>query len=645
MADVSNTTAVPRRRFGVAGRLGALMVAMTGVTVALTVGVIAPTPALASVPFTLPWWAVAIAIYVFGRLLVHLHMRSDSHTVSLGEIPLALGLFFAAPAALLVGQVVGDVVALAHGRQRPLKFAFNLAQYTLATAVTIVTFRALVGGQPAPDTPTLLAALVALLVGSLVGVLAVQAAIAIAQGDLPLRDLVEGVGFGLGATAATGCLALVGVALLWVDTGVAWLLVVPTITLWAAYRAYTRLRLEHGRLRQLFLTSQIIRDRADDVEASVLGLLGQAREILRAEHAAVVFPLRGRPLALQTAIGGEHDGPVMREVAFEPGAQPWSQIADGHGCYRVTEPQALAVLDRHLGAGALNEALIAPLRGPDDTVGYLLVAGRRSTVQPYDEGDLGLMGTLANLASAALERGRLQQRMRELDDVKEQLSHEVDHDPLTALANRRRLVARLDAALADRRGHQRPAVLYMDLDGFKEVNDTIGHHAGDALLTAVADRLREVLRDEDTAARLGGDEFAIVLPGVGDAREAVAVAARVLDGLERPVLLDGLAMRPRASVGVALALDGEEPDALLRRADAAMYAAKQAGGNVYRVAGDERTGAGRRADRGHRGLGRGGGARAADRVEPLTGAPCAYAAAGESSAATASSRVGRIVKI
>jgi len=434
-------------------------------------------------------------------------------------------------------------------------------------------------------TPDLLAALVALMVGSLVGVLAVQAAIAISVGGLAKRDLFDGVGFGLGATAATGCLALVGVAILWVDTGVAWLLAAPTIALWTAYRAYTRLRQQHGRLRQLFRTTQVMHE-ADDVESSLLGLLAQAREILRAEHAAVVFPLPGRRVALQTAIGGAQEGPVMREVRFDGGREPWAAIGDADGCRLVTEPAALAVVDRHLGAGALNEALIAPLRGPDDTVGYLLVAGRRSTVQPYDEGDLGLMGTLANLASAALERGRLQQRMRELDDVRKQLRHEVDHDPLTALANRRHLLQRLQAALEDRRGPQRPAVLYLDLDRFKEVNDRIGHHAGDALLIAVADRLREVLRDEDTAARLGGDEFAIVLPGVADVQEAVVVATRILDGLERPVLLDGLALRPRASIGIALALDQEQPDDLMRRADAAMYVAKQAGGHGHSVAAD-----------------------------------------------------------
>ncbi|WP_433206774.1 putative bifunctional diguanylate cyclase/phosphodiesterase [Dactylosporangium sp. CS-047395] len=168
--------------------------------------------------------------------------------------------------------------------------------------------------------------------------------------------------------------------------------------------------------------------------------------------------------------------------------------------------------------------------------------------------------------------------------LEEQLTHQAFHDGLTGLANRALLADRIHHAL-ERRGtpYRHIALLIVDLDDFKTVNDSLGHAAGDALLRTTADRLRSCLRSADTAARLGGDEFAMLLEHLDDAAEAARVAERVLTTMRRPISVGGREIQPQASVGIALPDPDRPPDAdeLLRNADVAMHMAKRQGRNRY----------------------------------------------------------------
>ncbi len=163
--------------------------------------------------------------------------------------------------------------------------------------------------------------------------------------------------------------------------------------------------------------------------------------------------------------------------------------------------------------------------------------------------------------------------------LEERLHYQAFHDSLTDLPNRQLFMGRLGQALRrSKRWHKRVAVLFMDLDKFKVVNDSLGHEVGDLLLTVVAQRLRRCLRPEDTLARFGGDEFVVLIEAVDDPAQAVQVAERIMEELRRPVIMEGRDLYVIASIGISLGgARTHDADGLLREADTAMYRAKDTG--------------------------------------------------------------------
>jgi len=172
----------------------------------------------------------------------------------------------------------------------------------------------------------------------------------------------------------------------------------------------------------------------------------------------------------------------------------------------------------------------------------------------------------------------------EHERLKQQLAHQALHDSLTGLPNKSLFRDRIDQSVARlNRSENRIAVLFVDLDDFKNVNDTLGHWAGDALLVQLSDRLTDQLRQSDTAARLGGDEFAVLVDDLGDDAVAVDVAQRIIDALRQPIVIATRRLTISASVGIAYGDKSADTDELLRNADIAMYAAKASGKNCSRV--------------------------------------------------------------
>ncbi len=254
---------------------------------------------------------------------------------------------------------------------------------------------------------------------------------------------------------------------------------------------------------------------------------------------------------------------------FEAAAQApeWGEDA---ALERILVEQATTVL-RHTTA----ELRTTPA-GPDELGSPLVIGGREvrqlvvrraAQAQPFDDDDRRALEALTSIAAASLDRHRLN----------EQMTHLAGHDSLTGLANRRVFGDRLDEALADDGGSAAVAVLFCDLDGFKAVNDRLGHHAGDALLVAVAGRLRGCLRDGDLIARLGGDEFAVLLTGVDAPARVLRTAEAIQACFLEPFSLDDGLAAVGVSIGVAHGSPGESGTDLLRCADTAMYRAKALG--------------------------------------------------------------------
>jgi diguanylate cyclase (GGDEF)-like protein len=293
---------------------------------------------------------------------------------------------------------------------------------------------------------------------------------------------------------------------------------------------------------------------------------------------------------------GDDKPPSRVTVALEKGvevlapadpaaAEQARALVDGDRGVNVVQ---VADLRGPLGDGlrerGVREAMFASLSGDGQQVGTVMVADKLG-VGSFDEHERRLFATLASHTGTALSQDHLERRVVALRASEDRLYHQAFHDPLTGLANRLLFLDRMTHALSRRTGNV--AAMYLDLDDFKPINDTLGHDAGDALLRAVADRLRETLRAADTPARLGGDEFAVLLLDIPPA-DVVIVAERILRAFEPPVDLGGRQGRISASIGIAMADSGTATtEDLVRNADAAMYVSKRGGKRAYTIYGSE----------------------------------------------------------
>ncbi|MBB2493603.1 diguanylate cyclase domain-containing protein [Aquipseudomonas ullengensis] len=225
-----------------------------------------------------------------------------------------------------------------------------------------------------------------------------------------------------------------------------------------------------------------------------------------------------------------------------------------------------------------SRALTRPLKSMTEAVQRF---SRDHQISPLPEQRRDELGLLAR------SFGQMQQEvlshMEELTQSRNALNHLARHDPLTSLPNRRMFFERLEHALANsRRSGKQLAVLFIDLDHFKELNDTFGHSLGDHVLQAVGTLLRSATRENDTVARLGGDEFVILFEVVEDAQQVISILHKLLERFQLPMLIDGHEVQVKASMGVSLfPRDGDDIESLVQQADRAMYAAKNAGRNTY----------------------------------------------------------------
>ncbi len=523
----------------------------------------------ADAPFHLPWWALVPAFVAAEILVIDVERGRDTHSFSMVEIPMVAGLYLTSPLQLVLARLVGATLALAlHRRQAPLKLVFNLSLFYLESAVGIAVFHAIGGPGVSVEPRSWAAPFAACMLLNLVGVMGVTLAIAATSARVPMsmlrRMLFETALLGPIANASVAMCVMV---MLWYEPAAAVLMALVAVIVALAYRAYVSLSARYANLTKLYEFNQRAQPRAPG--RAVATLLDAARAAMSVETAALVLVhadgARSVHVSSDTdAVVEEHgepfDGPRVDAVAALVASRPDGLLVR-NGSASPAEHDVLAPL-------GWRDCLAVELDDRRGARGFVVVANRLNSVSSFERADLALFSALAGHAEVILANSELV----------EQLRHDALHDSLTGLPNRVGFNQRVDEAIARRCPGEKVCVLLMDLDRFKQVNDTLGHVHGDRLLVEVGKRIDGALVDGATVARLGGDEFAVLLPRCTDGDDAVARAGALDHVLRRGFRLGDMRVDAPAAIGIAVCPDhGEDAAGLLQRADVAMYISKDSG--------------------------------------------------------------------
>jgi diguanylate cyclase (GGDEF)-like protein len=551
-------------------RVGALSLVLASTGLALLFGPVQALPATAA-PVRLPWPALALLFAATEILSVHVRFRRFSYVITLAELPLVLGLHLATPEAVVLARVVGSTAV--HLRRPPWSggVPFGASRFLVKACVATLVFSGLLDGREPVGTRGLLATFAAILATNLVGGIAATAAEWLAERTIRWQAVAQTAAAGLVAALTTTSLALVAVTVIVHDRQVAWLLLVMATVLFLAFRAYGSLRQQHESLELLHQFSHEVGGQ-DRIGPAMAAILAQSRRLLRAERAELALLSMNGQTRVRTVLGPD-ERLATRTV---DDSNPILPLLDQVNA--VDKPVLLSVdtsrgeLRRTLEDCGIRDVMIAPLHDASGTAGTLLVANRVGTPTGFGNGDLRLLQTLSRQASVAIERCQLFDTLRWEAAERE---YQALHDTLTGLPNRALFIERVRQAVGALGHEVRTAVLLIDLDRFKEVNDTLGHHTGDLVLREVGERLQRSLPEGHVIARLGGDEFAVLVPAVPDAQTAVWLGRQVAEAIERPLAVQELDLEVRGSIGIALSPEhGTDPNILLQRADVAMYGAK-----------------------------------------------------------------------
>ncbi|HYN31335.1 MAG TPA: EAL domain-containing protein [Ilumatobacteraceae bacterium] len=355
-----------------------------------------------------------------------------------------------------------------------------------------------------------------------------------------------------------------------ISLGLILLAVVPIGLLWYVMKAYG---VVYQRLRDLDAVHGFTGRVGQSLDPGEIGgaAVEEAADILRTESVTLVlFDHLGRTLI-------ESHGTIGVWLPTTPDDPTWHSLIGAAQVSIISGNE----LEPYRSAGSnIREIMVAPISDQSGAIGLVVVAGRTGAGKRFGSDDLVRLQNLTEQLAASLRKGMLHQR----------IEREARHDGLTGLPNRLSFERSVADAASSLPVNGLLFVVMLDLDRFKEVNDTLGHHAGDELLVEVGERLASMLRPGDALARLAGDEFAIVGQRQ-DHAEMVEFAWACVRGVGRPVTLDGLEIVVTASAGVAI-VDGDHEDgAALRHADIAMFNAKtqRLGVEVYRDEIDRRT--------------------------------------------------------
>ncbi len=514
-------------------------------------------PILSAWPATLLFFVLILAAdWINLRVELRRHMVG----INLIEIPVLLGIFYLSPLTLVAIRVLVCSIGHLRHRAQAVKVWFNVANAAAAASLATMIYALFPQYHDGRSPLTWLVLFAAVMTSVVCTILAVLGVITLAQGGMTVRRAFEPA---IPSLVVGGTGAVVGLVILVAVQASAWSVILIgvlfAVMLWM-YRGYADLSRQHKSLVEIYeLTRTIADTRHDGTLADVL--LGRVRELLHAEAATLWLPSQdGRPETLLTARADDrglldlsNTPEVLRLRALRTG----TTIAAGP---RMGDNELRHMLRQY----GIKDAIVVPLRASRSLVGTLEVTGHLGDVTFFGPDDVRLLETVGAHAAVAVENGRLVDRLR----------HDADHDKLTGLPNRQRMLASLDDAVKIDAPGEVVALIEFDVAGLRDVNETLGHVAGDKLLAEVGERLAALAPSGALTARVGGGEFAIQLR-IASAEAAVALATELRAALQGRMPIGSFTLDVDTSVGVAVHPDhGSSAAVLLQRADVATFAAK-----------------------------------------------------------------------
>ncbi|WP_349879789.1 EAL domain-containing protein [Micromonospora sp. HUAS YX12] len=521
------------------------LLTLVGLIVVLASGVV--VGAIASLPRTLPdsvrdigTFATLIFMITLGGVVkASIRVRSTTHSIAWVETAVVIGVAIAPASWVVASTVLGVAASSIILRLPAIKSAFGIGKNVLIAGGTVAVTSVLDWPGESPSIGGLIGTLaIVYLVAALLDDLLAMPVIALASGTPIVRQFRTDLDLRVAGFAVRFLVAACTVLILRADPRL--LLAVPplVLSLHLAYSARIRTRTEQQAWQRLARTTDALN--VVDLDQVLTTAVTEASELFSADEVEIELRDGGR-----TVRGNGTD------IAYD-GTAPQPSAVDGQ-----VMPVPLEGHDRTDDVGVLRLRFAGPVE--------------LSEREQY---------TLRTFASALCTAVRNAQAYAELARIAEDHAYAATHDALTGLSNRRHLLDEGSAQLTTRHADGVTALVLIDLNHFKEVNDTLGHGAGDQVLIQVAERLRGAARPDDLVARLGGDEFAVLLRGLPAPAVAAHRAEALLAALHDPLDLDGMRISVEASGGIAVAPATGGMAELLRRADVAMYQAKRAGQRV-----------------------------------------------------------------
>jgi diguanylate cyclase (GGDEF)-like protein len=510
-------------------------------------------------------WLLALPFFV-AYLIVHRDVFNiviwrTTFAVTVSDVPLVLAFFYLPP--VLVILVVSSAILAHQGRSgvSPVKLWFNVAKSAAGNSAALLLIAAfpLDPQKVDPRAWAILAA--ATVVAFIAELLSLAAVLSLVQGLRTGRDALRA---GLSTLPVSGINIVIGLIFLVALQANRWsalLLAILVGALALVLRSYAEFFRRHKTLAEVYELTQAVRDESGRSGLPDV-LLGRVRSLMQSEYATLWLAPQGRhPEVLLTA-RVEHRG--LLDIS------PTPEVVREHA---ISTRSATAVGNRFAGTESLRPALrtekvkdiiVIPLRSGQATIGTLEVANRLGDNRTFREADVQVLETIAAHAAVAVENSRLVDRLR----------YDAYHDRLTGLSNRRRMIDALTEAVNVRVEDEVVAIMLFDVDGQRNVNESMGHAAGDKLLVETADRILGIADPGALVGRIGGDEFVVTLraPSI-DA--TIEIATRMRERLRGPMAVGSLTLDVNTAVGVSVYPDhGSDPETLLQRAELAANAAK-----------------------------------------------------------------------